>query len=401
MASPKLCIGLPVYNGGEKLERALASIKAQTFTDFEVIISDNASTDNTEQIARRYAAEDSRFKYFRSRANKGAFLNNLKIIYRAVSPYFVIVHHDLAWAPTYAEECVKRLDEDPETLLAYTYCRFINGEGQPTGEIYKDEADYADDDPGQRYLNIIQTMGLCTCWHGIWRTDTFHHNFNKMASENSGNAAADNFVLAITALQGKIFQIDEPLFHRELGAYQSEGETALARYRRMYGNLRFRMPFCHFIKDHCWTLMEDGLYGDPQNLPKINRLIKQTIGIMMGRYGKFVEFELSETIKQICRGDFKRRWNEDQDDPAPAAAPQGVYQFFDYPILMRLNEDLDYAVNLAPNQPGLHLARALVRLWLGRREEALTLLDMELKNNPIQRQALEIKQRLSQMEALK
>jgi glycosyltransferase involved in cell wall biosynthesis len=58
----KLSIGLPVYNGEKFLEKCLDSLLAQTFSDFELIISDNASTDNTEAICRTYAAQDQRIR---------------------------------------------------------------------------------------------------------------------------------------------------------------------------------------------------------------------------------------------------------------------------------------------------------------------------------------------------
>jgi glycosyltransferase involved in cell wall biosynthesis len=69
--TPKISIGLPVRNGEEYLEESIDSILAQTFTDFELIISDNASTDRTEAICRAYAAKDRRIRYYRNPVNIG------------------------------------------------------------------------------------------------------------------------------------------------------------------------------------------------------------------------------------------------------------------------------------------------------------------------------------------
>ena len=69
---PLVSIGMPVYNGEKYIREALDSLLAQTFTDFELIISDNASTDATEIICREYAAHYPQIRYVRQRVNRGA-----------------------------------------------------------------------------------------------------------------------------------------------------------------------------------------------------------------------------------------------------------------------------------------------------------------------------------------
>jgi glycosyltransferase involved in cell wall biosynthesis len=73
--APRVSIGMPVYNGEPYLTRALDALLAQSFTDFELIISDNASTDATETICREYAARDRRIRYYRCNENHGAAWN--------------------------------------------------------------------------------------------------------------------------------------------------------------------------------------------------------------------------------------------------------------------------------------------------------------------------------------
>ena len=72
---PRVSIGLPVCNGENYLKQALDSIMAQTYTDFELIISDNASTDRTAQICKEYANRDPRIRYYRNEKNLGAARN--------------------------------------------------------------------------------------------------------------------------------------------------------------------------------------------------------------------------------------------------------------------------------------------------------------------------------------
>jgi glycosyltransferase involved in cell wall biosynthesis len=71
-AQPRLSIGLPVYNGEEYLAESLDALLGQTYEDFELVISDNASTDGTQELCRKYAARDSRIRYLRLPRNIGA-----------------------------------------------------------------------------------------------------------------------------------------------------------------------------------------------------------------------------------------------------------------------------------------------------------------------------------------
>jgi glycosyltransferase involved in cell wall biosynthesis len=85
----KVSIGVPVFNGGEFLRETLDSILAQDYTDFELIISDNASTDNTEEICRDYRARDSRIRYVRQSENIGGYNNYKFLLDSALGEYFM------------------------------------------------------------------------------------------------------------------------------------------------------------------------------------------------------------------------------------------------------------------------------------------------------------------------
>jgi len=98
---PQVSIGMPVYNGARFIREALDSLLAQTFTDYELIISDNASTDGTEAICREYAARDTRIRYVRQAENIGAFNNFEFVLVNAISECFM-------WMA--ADDCVKRED---------------------------------------------------------------------------------------------------------------------------------------------------------------------------------------------------------------------------------------------------------------------------------------------------
>ena len=100
-AHPRVSIGLPVYNGELFLENALDSILSQTYSDFELIISDNASDDKTEEICRSYAARDKRVRYSRNAHNLGAAPNYNRVYHLARGRYFKWASHDDVLAPEF------------------------------------------------------------------------------------------------------------------------------------------------------------------------------------------------------------------------------------------------------------------------------------------------------------
>jgi glycosyltransferase involved in cell wall biosynthesis len=105
---PTVSIGLPVYNGERFLATSLDSLLEQTFEDFELVISDNASSDATEEICREYAARDARILYLRRETNRGAAWNFNSLVAETDGPYFQWATHDDAHAPTCIERCLSR-----------------------------------------------------------------------------------------------------------------------------------------------------------------------------------------------------------------------------------------------------------------------------------------------------
>ncbi|WP_448526536.1 glycosyltransferase family 2 protein [Parathermosynechococcus lividus] len=102
--NPKISIGMPVYNGARYIREALDSLLAQTFTEFELIISDNASTDDTEAICREYAAKDHRVRYIRQSQNLGASANFKFVLDEALGEYFMWAAADDVWDENWIEK---------------------------------------------------------------------------------------------------------------------------------------------------------------------------------------------------------------------------------------------------------------------------------------------------------
>lgn len=126
---PLVSVGVPVYNGARTLDHALDSILGQTLTDLEVIISDNASEDGTEELCRHYAARDPRVRYYRNAENLGARANYRRVVDLSTGKYFKWAAHDDWLDPEYLEYCVGALEAEPESVLAYPHLCRVDAEG--------------------------------------------------------------------------------------------------------------------------------------------------------------------------------------------------------------------------------------------------------------------------------
>jgi glycosyltransferase involved in cell wall biosynthesis len=129
--SPRLSIGLPVYNGERLLPQAIECLLAQTFGDFEIVIGDNASTDRTREICQDYVRRDRRIRYVRHEHNLGAVANFNRVFELSPSHLFKWAAHDDLHRETYLESCVKLLDRNPDAILAHTGTAFVDEFGQP------------------------------------------------------------------------------------------------------------------------------------------------------------------------------------------------------------------------------------------------------------------------------
>lgn len=143
-------IGLPVYNGENFIEEALDSILRQTFSDFELIICDNASTDRTAEICQQYAAQDSRIRYYRNSKNIGAAPNYNLTFERSQGKYFKWAPHDDTIAPDFIARCVEVLEQDPAVCLCYTGMAYTNASGE-TIKTFTHILDLTADTPSKRF----------------------------------------------------------------------------------------------------------------------------------------------------------------------------------------------------------------------------------------------------------
>lgn len=207
---PKVSIGIPVFNGARYLSLAFDSLLAQTHDDFEIIVSDNASTDATPKIIRRYVEQDSRIRSYRNAKNLGAAANFNQVFKLSRGEYFKWAAHDDICAPGMIEQSVIGLDENPEAVLAYTKAVEIDSEGNMLGtfdfELHGDCSW-----PSERFRHQIHINHSCLHVFGLIRADTLRRT--RLIGRF---VASDRVLLAHLALLGQFFEVPDRLFcHRE------------------------------------------------------------------------------------------------------------------------------------------------------------------------------------------
>ena len=204
---PLVSVGLPVFNGSNYVALAIESVLHQTLTDFELIISDNASTDDTEAICRRYAAADPRIRYYRNASNIGASANFNRSFALASGKYFKWAAHDDTLAPTYLERCAATLEANPDAVLCQSLVQLIDADGKSVG-VYDSELQGADSaSPSVRFAALVISTHWCTESFGLIRAEALARS--RLIAPYF---ASDRALCAELALLGRCLQVPEPLF---------------------------------------------------------------------------------------------------------------------------------------------------------------------------------------------
>lgn len=194
-------VGMIVYNAAEYLDDTLASLTAQSFSDFILLISDNASTDASYEILQKWAEKDSRIKLVRQPENIGAVKNFEYVLEHAETEWFMCAAHDDKWSPNYIEELYKTAQENPDSNLIVPRVQLT----QPDGSIYKTFKipENVFNQAGLKRIKLLLHHAHGSWFYGIHRTE----NFRKIYAPSKGFGhvwGIDMVILAPYLLSGKI-----------------------------------------------------------------------------------------------------------------------------------------------------------------------------------------------------
>ena len=208
MESPLITIGLPVYNSERYLKQSLDSLLAQTYSDFVLVISDNASTDGTAQICREYAAADPRIKYFRNDTNIGNPRNFNRVFELTATRYLKWSTADDYWESSFLERALDVMERDPTLALCYPQAVLVDADdGSPTN--YDDVVHLVQEDPADRFVALLTRIKLVHQHLGLIRMS--HLRQTRLLGTH---AASDINLLAELTLYGKFFELPHRLFFR-------------------------------------------------------------------------------------------------------------------------------------------------------------------------------------------
>jgi glycosyltransferase involved in cell wall biosynthesis len=248
-AAPRLSIGLPVYNGEKYLAESLDALLGQTYQDFELIISDNASTDGTEQICREYEARDARIRYLRQPVNLGAGPNHNVVFHEARGELFKWASHDDLYGRDLLRRCVDALDAMPHVVLAHAWQAIIDGEGRMVLPV---DYQLATDDPraSARFRSMLFTVGGDD-FYGVIRSDVLRTTPLQQSYHH-----ADRTIVTELALRGAFYQVPELLYLRR--DHPDRAERAAPSMRARCANLdprradRLRNPAVRLLGEYIW-----------------------------------------------------------------------------------------------------------------------------------------------------
>lgn len=218
---PLVSIGMPTYNGERTICSALDSLLAQDFKDFELIISDNASSDSTENICQQYAARNPRIRYYRNEMNI-EWANFNRVLHLARGKYFMWASDDDLWEPSYVSCMVEALDSNSDAVLSF--CRF---------DIYSDKPPVIDQDTAN-WSKIIgrerfyRSLHTCSPLQGTMEIIYIYGLIRKEILLKCGGIemrvemSMDSPMVTLIHLlyYGKFVRVDKLLFHKRLKTYR-------------------------------------------------------------------------------------------------------------------------------------------------------------------------------------
>lgn len=225
-------IGVPVHNGGPLLREALECLRTQDFKDFEVVIGDNASTDETAEVCAEFVAQDKRFRYIRHAENIGLFRNFVALREAVDTPLFMWRAHDDLSDPNYLSELVALFDAAPATRLAVAQ---IDAQDMVRGTSSEVAARYCAYRGTWRILGVMQQLFAChPSWlYGLWDRRILAEIQDAAYAAYPHPWASDHLMLFPMILDGSVRGTNATRFLQRITA-QSHQPPDAATLRRLH-----------------------------------------------------------------------------------------------------------------------------------------------------------------------
>lgn len=256
---PLVSIGLPVYNGQNFVAEAIQCVLNQTFSNWELVICDNCSTDRTLAICRQFAEQDNRIRVYQNPRNMGVCFNYSEVFRLSHGRYFKWMAHDDLFAPQFIEACLQEFEKGEDVVLAFTKMSHIDAGGrvQRRQACELSVLGRTAESRAKQFLTMAaQSTDFLWLAYGVVRRDIL---------QQSGSmglyAGSDQVLLFKIVLCGCIKQINkEMFFRREHPEAETckRGSTVRERAKGAYAddNRRFVFPWCRILKEHLSSIRD-------------------------------------------------------------------------------------------------------------------------------------------------
>jgi glycosyltransferase involved in cell wall biosynthesis len=279
-AVPRLGIGLPVGNGENYLSESLDALLGQSYTDFELIISDNASTDGTEDTCRQYLAQDRRIRYVRQPRNIGCAANHNLVVRHARGELFKWASHDDLYGRDLLRRCVEALDEHPDVVLASCWSALIDGAGNISEVVawYPPATDSTR--APERFRGLLFALAGDDDY-GVIRTDVL-----RRIPPTGSYYHADRTFVAELALHGRFHRIPETLYFRRdrpdrAGRPQQTVRGWCVNHDRRRAD-RLRHPTVRLLAEYVWAFA-DAIRRAPLSAADKRQCYRELAGYLASR----------------------------------------------------------------------------------------------------------------------
>jgi glycosyltransferase involved in cell wall biosynthesis len=205
-------VGLPVYNGATFLPRALGALLAQDWPDLEILVSDNASTDGSAELAEAFALRDGRVRVLRSSVNAGFEANFARVLDLAGGTYFMWAACDDWWDPQFVSRLVAALDQPPASVVAMSAVERVDENGGVIDVVrYAGPTDPSRMSARQLTMQLAGGRPYHLFIYGLYRTSFIKRAFTGFAPV----IASDRLLMCRVAMAGRFAAVDQ-ILHRRL-----------------------------------------------------------------------------------------------------------------------------------------------------------------------------------------
>jgi len=294
----RITIGMPTYNAENHVAEAIECVLNQSFGDLDLLISDNASTDNTENICRHYMNNDNRVKYFRHQQNLGATENYNFVFRKSRSELYKWHSSNDYFTENTIEKCIDVLDKFSEVVLCYPPTKLFN-QSFDDAEDYDDNMIARSDSAVNRFFHVIDNMALNNVMNGVIRSNALQKT--PLIREFP---YADRNMVAELALLGKIVSAEGCCFYRRMDA---ESATSLKSGRELLAHFNPRLkrpvPYASWriFSAYLSSLIRSniGTISMAKALPMLGRRMWWAKGDLwedVGMAARYAFYDLSATI---------------------------------------------------------------------------------------------------------